>query len=82
MLAALGVVGLTLVPSPIPAWLGRVVAPTLLGGVLLGVGWVYLTGPFGLGPGAQASLVGAVALVAGGALAAVSEAAREDRRKD
>ena len=59
---------LTIVPNRLPKEARAVALPLLLGGLLLGLGWSYLTGPFGTGPGVDAMAFGAVLLVVGGIL--------------
>jgi len=59
---------LTIVPNRLPKEARAVALPLLLGGLLLGLGWSYLTGPFGTGPGVDAMAFGAVLLVVGGLL--------------
>ena len=66
--ASVAVLLLTIVPNRLPKEARAVALPLLLGGLLLGLGWSYLTGPFGTGPGVDAMAFGAVLLVVGGLL--------------
>jgi ribosomal protein L32 len=66
LVAALGVLALQVSSSPISARLRLALVPLVFGALLLGVDWVYLAGPFGIGPGAAVSGLGGLALVAAG----------------
>ncbi|MFI5226532.1 MAG: hypothetical protein ACHQ3P_07640 [Candidatus Limnocylindrales bacterium] len=66
--AAIGLLVLTIVPNKLPREARAIALPLLLGGLLLGLAWSYLTGPFGTGPGVDAMALGAVLLVVGGLL--------------
>jgi hypothetical protein len=66
--AAIAVLLLTIVPNRLPREARAVALPLLFGGLLLGLGWSYATGPFGTGPGVDAMALGAVLLVVGGLL--------------
>jgi hypothetical protein len=66
--ASVAILLLTIVPNRLPREARAVALPLLLGGFLLGLGWSYLTGPFGTGPGVDAMAFGAVLLVIGGLL--------------
>ena len=52
--------------GPIPGWLAPGLLGPAFGGLLLGIAWTYLSGPFGLGLGAALSAIGGAALVAAG----------------
>ena len=70
MLLSIALLFVTLIPSRIPVSIRAVVLPILLGGLFLGIVWGYLTGPFGLGLGADALAIGGIVLIIGGGLAA------------
>lgn len=66
--ASIALLIVTIVPNKLPREARAIALPLLLGGLLLGLAWSYLTGPFGTGPGVDAMALGAVLLVAGGLL--------------
>ena len=80
VLGVLAILGLALVPNPVPAWI-RVGLPGLgLGALLLGLVWPYLVALPGTGPGVAVVALGAVILVASGIAALVADRhAGEDR---
>lgn len=57
------------IPSRVPLPARSVAVPIFMGGVFLGLGWAYLTGPYGTGPGVDTMSLGAVLMVVGGVLA-------------
>lgn len=63
---SLTTLALGLVPNPVPAWLRTGLLPLVLGGLLLGVVWAYLVGPFGPTIGVWTVALGAILFVAGG----------------
>jgi hypothetical protein len=67
--AALATLVLGIVPNPVPAWLRTGLLPLTLGGVLLGLVWAYLVGPFGAAIGVWTVAFGASLFVLGGILA-------------
>ena len=69
LLAALATFVLGIVPNPIPAWLRTGLLPLTLGGVLLGLVWAYLVGPFGAAIGVWTVAFGAALFLLGGILA-------------
>ena len=66
--ASIALLIVTIVPNKLPREARAIALPLLLGGLLLGLAWSYLTGPFGTGPGVDAMALGAVLLVVGGLL--------------
>jgi hypothetical protein len=76
----LALLGLSLVPNPIPLWV-RVGVPGLgLGALLVGLTWPYLVGLSGTGPGALVVAIGALILGVAGVVALVTDRhATEDR---
>ena len=56
------------IPNRLPAVVGSIALPILLGGIFLGLGWSYLTGPYGTGAGVDAMSIGALLMAAGGML--------------
>jgi hypothetical protein len=76
----LAVLGLSLLPNPIPLWLRVGVLGLGLGALLLGLTWPYLVGLSGTGPGAMVVAVGALVLGAAGVGALASDRhAHEDQ---
>jgi hypothetical protein len=67
--AALTTFILGIVPNPVPAWLRTGLLPLIVGGVLLGLVWAYLIGPFGPAIGVWTVALGALLFVIGGILA-------------
>ncbi len=80
VLGLLAVLGLAMIPNPVPLWL-RVGLPGLgLGALLLGLAWPYVLFLPGTGPGVIVVAIGAlILLVAGIAALATDRHAREDR---
>ena len=79
-LSLLGMLGLSLLPNPIPLWLRVGVLGFGLGALLLGLTWPYLLGLSGTGPGAMVVAVGALILGVAGVVALVSDRhAHEDQ---
>ena len=76
----LAVLGLSLLPNPIPLWLRVGVLGLGLGALLLGLTWPYLLGLTGTGPGAIVVAIGAFVLGAAGIGALASDRhAHEDQ---
>lgn len=80
VLGLLAVLGLAMIPNPVPLWL-RVGLPGLgLGALLLGLAWPYLLYLPGTGPGVIVVAIGALILLVAGIVAlATDRHAREDR---
>ncbi len=79
-LSLLAVLGLSLLPNPIPLWLRVGVLGLGLGALLIGLTWPYLVGLTGTGPGAMVVAVGALILGVAGVVALASDRhAHEDR---
>jgi hypothetical protein len=80
VIGVLAVLGLALVPNPIPLWV-RVGLPGVgLGALLLGLVWPYLLYLPGTGPGVAVVAIGSVILVVAGIAALVADRhAPEDR---
>jgi hypothetical protein len=72
-LSLLALLGLSLLPNPIPLWLRVGVLGLGLGALLLGLTWPYLLGLSGTGPGAMVVAVGALILGVAGVVALVSD---------
>lgn len=60
---------LGIVPNPLPAWLRTGLLPLTVGGVLLGLVWAYMIGPFGPAIGVWTVGLGALLFVIGGIVA-------------
>jgi len=71
--AVLFVLGLGVVRTTVPAWLRTGVFGLALGGLLVGLTWPYVLGPLGADIGAMLTVLGGLALVAGGGLAIVAD---------
>lgn len=79
-LSLLALLGLSLLPNPIPLWLRVGVLGLGLGALLLGLTWPYLVALTGTGPGAMVVAVGALILGAAGVVALASDRhANEDQ---
>jgi hypothetical protein len=68
MAASLALLLLTLIPNRLPQVVRGGTLPLLIGGLLLGIAWVYVTSAFGLGWGVDALAIGALLLIVGGVL--------------
>jgi hypothetical protein len=66
---ALVVLGLSLVPNPVPAWIRTGLAGLTLGVFALGLVWPYLIGPLGGQVGVIAMTIGAFVLIPTGVIA-------------
>lgn len=66
ILAELTVLALAFLAIGVPAWIQFGVLPLVVGGILLGVAWIYLTRPFGADIGIVVLGLGASLQVAGG----------------
>ncbi len=66
---SLAMLGLALVPNPVPRWIRTGVASLALGVFSLGLAWPYLIGPLGAGVGVLAVSVGAFVLIPTGVIA-------------
>jgi hypothetical protein len=65
----LGVLGLGVVPTRVPAWIRTGVLGLAAGGILVGLAWPYVVGPLGADVGLALALSGGIALGIGGVLA-------------
>jgi hypothetical protein len=73
VLAVLAILGLAMVPNPVPLWV-RVGLPGLaLGALLLGLAWPYLLYLPGTGPGVIVVAIGALILLVAGIAALASD---------
>jgi hypothetical protein len=69
MLASFGIAWLVVIPSKRFMWLRTGALPIAAGGLLLGVTWPYVLGPYGPRLGLWVTVIGAGLLVAGGIVA-------------
>ncbi len=69
LVGLLGVLGLAVVDTRVPAWLRTGAVGLGIGGLLVGVTWPYLFGPLGADIGVMVTALGGVSLVIGGAVA-------------
>lgn len=68
VIGLLGVLALSVLQTPVPAWLATGVLGLVSGGLLVGLAWPYVVGPLGADVGVSVVALGGVALAAGGAL--------------
>ncbi|HTC86337.1 MAG TPA: hypothetical protein VK656_06510 [Candidatus Acidoferrum sp.] len=66
--AAVATFLLATIPNRVPFTASAIAVPILVGGFMLGLGWSYVTGPYGTGPGVDAMSLGAILMVVGGIL--------------
>jgi hypothetical protein len=69
LVGLLGVLGLAVVDTRVPAWLRTGAVGLGFGGLLVGLTWPYLFGPLGADIGAMVTALGGVSLVIGGSVA-------------
>lgn len=69
MLLALLVLALVVLPNRVADWIRLLAVPLVFGGVLLGLAWPYLAGPYGPRLGLWLNAFGGILLVVGGLLA-------------
>jgi hypothetical protein len=82
LVACLALLGLALLPNPVPLWIRERTVPLILGGVLLGLVWQYLLGLIQPQLGVLVTAIGGVALVAGAVLAQRPRPADDSERHE
>jgi hypothetical protein len=78
MLASFGVAYLAVAPLKRFAWLRQGALPIVAGGLLLGVTWPYVLGPYGPRFGMWVMILGAGLMLVGGFVALFERASRDD----
>jgi hypothetical protein len=73
VVAILVVLALAVVRNPIPTWIRTGIGGLGVGALLLGLTWPYLLGPLDAAPGVLIDAIGAIALIASGILALVTD---------
>ena len=72
VIALLGLLALSVLENPVPAWLRTGVFGLVLGALVFGLTWPYTIGPLGAQLGAMLTFFGSIALLTGGAIASWS----------
>jgi hypothetical protein len=79
LLGSLGIAWLAVLPTHRLVWLRTIGLPIVAGGLLLGVTWPYILGPYGPRLGMWLTVIGAGLLVAGGIAALFEASTKRDR---
>jgi hypothetical protein len=66
LVGSLAVLVLAVLPTKVPTWISRGLAPLILGVFALGLTWPYVIGPLGGGIGVILTLIGALVLIVTG----------------